>query len=68
MYDSMCTDTDRATDPDTETIILIGPCGDTAYRIGGVKGLACLPFASLLVPFSAILSCRRKSRCGPALP
>ena len=29
----MCTDTDTATDPDTETFILIGPCGDLCCTV-----------------------------------
>ena len=35
---------------------------------GDCKEWACLSFASLLVPFLAILSCRWKSTCDPAMP
>ena len=63
----MCTDTDTATDPDTETLILIGPCSDLCRTVR-INGWACLSFSSLLVPFIASLSCRCISTCDPAMP
>ena len=59
----MCTDKDTATDPDTETFILIGPCSDLCRTVW-----ACLSFVSLLVPLLASLSCRWKNPCDPAMP
>ena len=62
----MCTDTDIATDLDTETFSWIGPWSDL-YRTVRVNVWACLSFSSLLVPFPAILSCRWKSTCDPVI-
>ena len=36
----MCTDTDTAADPDTDTFILIGPCGDLCRTVRA-NGWAC---------------------------
>ena len=63
----MCTDTDTATDPDTEMFILIGPCSDLCRTVR-VNGWACLSFTSLLVSFLAMPACRWKSTCDPAMP
>ena len=63
----MCTDTDTATDSATNTFILIWPCSDLCRTVQ-VNGWVCLSFSSLLVPFVAILSCRWKSPCDPAMP
>ena len=46
----MCTDTDMATDPGTDTFILSGPCSDLCRTVQ-VNGWGCLSLASLLVPF-----------------
>ena len=67
MHDSSARDTDTATNSDAETFILIGPCSDL-YSTVRVNGWACLSFASLLVPFPAILSCWWKSTCDAAMP
>ena len=50
----MCTDTDTATDPDTDTFILIGPCSDLCRTVW-INGWACPIFSSIFVPFPAIL-------------
>ena len=42
----MCTDTDTATDPDTEMFVLIEPCSDL-FRTVRVNGWACPLFSSL---------------------
>ena len=33
VHDSLCIDTDTATDVDTETFILIRPCGDLCHTV-----------------------------------
>ena len=45
----------------------IGPSSDL-FRTVRFNGWACLSFASLLVFFLAVLSCRWKNTCGPAMP
>ena len=53
MHDFTCTDTDTATDQDTDTFILIGPCSDLCLNVR-VNGWTCRLFLSLLVPFPTI--------------
>ena len=47
----MCTDTDTATDPDTDTFILIGPHSDLCCTVR-VTGWACLSFCVTSCAFS----------------
>ena len=54
MHDSMRMDTNTATDPDTDTFVLIKLCIDLCRTVR-VKGLACPLFSSLPVTFSAVL-------------
>ena len=56
-----------AMDPVTETFSLIGPCRDLCHTVRA-NAWARPSFASLPVPFNAILSCWCKSLCDPAMP
>ena len=59
----MCTDTDTAADPDTDTFILIGPCGDLCRAVPyGLTDGRVPYFLSLLVLFPAIFSYRWKKK------